>query len=149
MKRSLSLVLCGITVLVVFPSLSLADDFPLPSKKWKNQLKSTFEITCYDAETGAIAGTYTEGEGLGTYPFKGTINFVKNTKEKRNILISITVNWKDKGAITAWTGSYDPVDGNEQTPLSLIMNWHLVRSDNVSYVWQRILSGQDRFRPAE
>jgi hypothetical protein len=149
MKKMLSLLATLITLAAFTPSL-FADAPPLPSAKWQNQNKtpSTLTITDYDGKTGMIKGTYVSPEGTSgdPYPLVGWINVLttkdKNGKETKSTQISWTVNWKEFGSLTSWTGS---LEGDANNP-TIVTMWHLV-SPNVAFPWMRILTNQDRFTP--
>lgn len=122
-----------------------APDCTDPTGIWVNELGSTLDITNYDSATGAFSGTYVSPSGTqGTaFPLHGWKNHATPQPDIDNVhVFTFSVRWGDYGSVTAWTGNCREVDG---TPLIEAM-WHLARS-NARFVWEHIVTNEDRFWP--
>jgi hypothetical protein len=125
-----------------------------PLGKWNDEVKSVIEIKTYDTATGAISGQFISRSGAGSWPMVGWINSGpaessvpgKAGKGDHADVFTLAVRWRDRGSITAWTGTCAV---NSQSGLAQISTlWHTVRP-NTGFAWDHTLTGSEVFVPIE
>ena len=109
---------------------------------WVNELGSTLNITGVYGPTFQIKGHYRSPSGTAgdLHSLNGVFNLLPMVSGKHNVVVlSFTVHWGKIGSVTSWSGFYD-AEGSGQ----IIGQWLLVRPVE-RYIWEHILTGQDRF----
>lgn len=103
------------------------------SGDWKNELKSTMNLTQVD---DVLTGVYESAVSGGGGTTKGDIQgYVDGT------LISFIVHWRDFQAITAWVGRMT----GEDDDASIETLWQMIKQVPEGEEWESINAGTDRF----
>ncbi len=100
---------------------------------WKNELGS---IMTLKVQGNIISGSYKTAEsgGGGPLPPHPLVGCVDGN------LISFTVNWIDKAAITAWVGQL-----TDATGIFTLWQMTLKVNDPPHDIWESVLAGSDTF----
>ena len=109
-----------------------------PIGYWQNELGSVVVIE--DIKDHSIIGEYRSAVGVDgqIFPLIGMINQKENDP---SLAISFTVQWKEYGSITSWSGFLD----EDEEGCYIKTLWHLTRPGEAEQ-WERIIANSSTFR---
>lgn len=97
----------------------------------------TLEINGYFSSPSGTDGSEFALKGVVNVPSKKTST---DTTRHQALAVNFSVQWKDYGSITSWTG----ICFKKENRLHLNMQWLLVRAVS-DYEWDHVLTGYDLF----